>query len=37
MNLLAAGVLLLHGKLVELIGDVVGDTGITVPVGVHSI
>jgi hypothetical protein len=37
MDLLATGVLLLHGELVELPGDVVGGTGITIPVGVHSI
>jgi hypothetical protein len=35
MNLLAALVLLLHGELIELTGDVVGGTGIAVPVGVH--
>jgi hypothetical protein len=37
MNLITAMVLLLHGELVELTGDMVGGTGIAVPVGVHAI
>jgi hypothetical protein len=37
MNLLTIGVFLLHGELVDLNGDVVGGTGITILVGVHAI
>jgi hypothetical protein len=37
MNFLAALVLLLHGELVELTDDVIGGTGIALPVGVHSV
>jgi hypothetical protein len=37
MDLIAAVVLLLHGELVKLTGDVIGGIGISVPVGVHSI
>jgi hypothetical protein len=37
VDLITAMILLLHGELVELTGDVVGGTGIAVPVGVHAI
>jgi hypothetical protein len=37
VDLLVTMVLLLHGELVELTGDVIGGTGIAVPVGVHTI
>jgi hypothetical protein len=37
VNLLTALVLLSHGELVELTGDVVGGVGVTVPIGVHAI
>ena len=37
VDLLAALILLLHGELVELTGDVVGGTGVVALVGVHAI
>src|SRR4051812_17873014 len=37
VDLLTAVILLLHGELVELTGDVVSGTGVITPVCVHSI
>jgi hypothetical protein len=37
MDLITALVLLLHGELVELTGDVVGGAGVAIPIGVHAV
>jgi hypothetical protein len=37
VDLLTALVLLSHGELVELTGDVVGGAGVAIPIGVHAI
>ena len=37
MNLILPGVLVVHGQLVQLVSDVVGGAGVSVPVCVHTI